>query len=475
MAGTGMRRVSMRGTAILVIGFALLAGATGGIAHATGSVGETGGAVGLTDPTAGHPYRHGAVPRIVGVSKPSSSASQPTAPQGGFFRGQGHPLKGHMSFGGGYPPLGGVGVVASQPKVYLVLWGSQWGTQSASGGYQVFSGDPMGIAPLLQAFFSGLGTNQELWSAVATQYCQGIARGAISCPISAAHVGFPSGGVLAGVWEDTSFTPPTGPPGSRATPAITGLQIAQEAANAATFFGDSSPAAQYVVMAPTGTNPDNWVDPKNGFCAYHGNTGGNWPSQGLTGPDVAYTNMPYVTDSTCWQGTVNNPGLLDGVTIVEGHEYYETLTDPFPTSGWTDAKGREIGDKCIGLNRGLPGAAINLTLATGSFAVQGMWSNDLKKGKGDCAVAHTPILTANPGKQTTKAGTPVSLAINAIDVIPGRTLTYSATGLPAGLSINSSSGLVSGTPGIRGRSHATVTASDSSNSFSVSFKWTVKR
>src|SRR6185312_14455098 len=49
----------------------------------------------------------------------------------------------------------------------------------------------------------------------------------------------------------------------------------------------------------------------------------------------------------------------------------------------------------------------------------------------------------NPGSQTSTVGTPASLQIHATDSATGQTLTYSATGLPAGLSINSSSGLIS--------------------------------
>ena len=80
----------------------------------------------------------------------------------------------------------------------------------------------------------------------------------------------------------------------------------------------------------------------------------------------------------------------------------------------------------------------------------------------------------NPGNQTTTVGTAVSLQIHATDSASGQTLTYSATGLPAGLSINSATGLISGTPTTAGTSSVTVTAKDTTNaSGSASFTWTI--
>ena len=50
------------------------------------------------------------------------------------------------------------------------------------------------------------------------------------------------------------------------------------------------------------------------------------------------------------------------------------------------------------------------------------------------------MTVTNPGTQTSKAGTAASLQIQASDSASGQTLTYSATGLPAGLSINAAPG-----------------------------------
>ena len=351
-----------------------------------------------------------------------------------------------------------------------------------AGGYQAFSGDPDGMAQYLEAFYRGLGSNGETWSATAGQYCQGITDGATSCPASSAHVAYPTPGVLAGVWEDTSYTPPTGLPASPSTPGATGLQIAQEAANAAIHFGDSSIDAQYVVVSPTGTDPDGWANPKTGYCAYHSYTGDTYYGT-VVGPNVPYTNLPYIPDAAvntnfgCSEGLISYPNHLDGTTEAAGHEYYETLTDPFQESGWADAKGYEIGDKCDYLNPGLPGAETSLTLSTGSFPVQGMWSNQDNNGKGGCVDTTSPIIITNPGKKvSTVVGGAVDFTIAAYDVLPDSTIAFSAAGLPTGLSINHVTGEVSGASLRKGSSLVTVVVTDaSSNSASVSLKLQVKQ
>lgn len=84
------------------------------------------------------------------------------------------------------------------------------------------------------------------------------------------------------------------------------------------------------------------------------------------------------------------------------------------------------------------------------------------------------LSVTNPGDQTSTAGTPVSLQIQAADPAPGQTLTYSANGLPTGLSINSGTGLISGTPTTVATSAVTVTATDTAGATgSASFSWAV--
>ena len=389
-----------------------------------------------------------------------------------------------LNYGGG---IGGIGVTTGQEKVYLVFYGSQWGTQSTNAkGDITLSGDPSGAAPYLQEFFKGLGTNGELWSGVMTQYCDGVAVGAQSCPASnTEHVAYPSGGVLAGVWVDESVPSP-----SQATPA----QLGTEAVNAAAHFGNTTAAAnrdaQYDILSPTGTHPDGF-GPSGTFCAWHDWNGD--PFVGVTSPygDIAFINMPYVTDlgASCGENFVDagSAGLADGFSIVNGHEYAETITDQNPPGGWTDSSGEENADKCAWITPGTSGGAFDLALASGTFAVQTSWANDGGAGAGACEASHPIVTNAGsssgdtvtvtaPANQSTRRNTAVSLQISAADSASGQTLSYSATGLPRGLAINSATGLISGTPTRTGTSTVRVTAADTTGAAgSASFTWTVHR
>lgn len=82
------------------------------------------------------------------------------------------------------------------------------------------------------------------------------------------------------------------------------------------------------------------------------------------------------------------------------------------------------------------------------------------------------VTVTNPGSKTGTVGTAASLQMSGTDS-GGLALTYTATGLPTGLSI-SSAGLISGTPSAAGTFTVTVTAKDSTNaSGSTTFTWTI--
>ncbi|MBV1850677.1 S1 family peptidase [Catellatospora tritici] len=84
------------------------------------------------------------------------------------------------------------------------------------------------------------------------------------------------------------------------------------------------------------------------------------------------------------------------------------------------------------------------------------------------------VTVTNPGNQSSVVGTAVNLQITASSSGSGQTLTYSATGLPAGLTINASTGKITGTPTTAQTTTVTVTAKDTTNATgTASFSWTV--
>ena len=234
----------------------------------------------------------------------------------------------------------GTGVVETSPKVYLVFWGSQWSKNDRA-------------AVALQGLFSNLYGSGDTWGPIVDQYCENVPSGSTTCNINGAIKIQPTAPVLHGVLFDNSAVP------SKATTS----QIAAEAVKAATSFGNTTPAsnlnAQYVIASPSGTHPDGF--PHGGFCAWHSSTSS---SDG----NIAYTNLPYVPDlGTGACTTVTSPQLLDGYESTETHEYAESVTDPFPSSGWLKG-GSEIGDLCETLDA-------HLTLGSATYDVQGLWSN----------------------------------------------------------------------------------------------------
>jgi serine protease len=416
------------------------------------------------NPAYQHSYRHGVVPTIGQAAKMT-----------GYL--QAHPsvtATNTLTFGGG---IDGIGVTSGTPKVYLVFFGSQWGTQGTdSGGNLTFSNDPSGGAPYIQKLFKGIGTGGETWSGVMTQYCDGssVATGAATCPSGAPHVGYPSSGAFAGVWYDNSAAEPN---------TANGNTLAKEAIKAASHFGNTTAAAnrfaQYDILSAHGTNPDNYQT--GGFCAWHDYNGDTTLSGGAASSsvgDVAFTNMPYVMDqgTSCGQNFVNSNGPVDGYSIVNGHEYAETVSDQNPAGGWTNpSSGAENGDECAWISSG-QGASANVATGSGTFAMQSTWSNDTNR----CDIAHTIIgggggagapTANNPGSQSGTVGTAVSLQLSASGGTPP--YTWTATGLPTGLSI-SSGGLISGTPSAAGTFSVTATAKDSAaKTGSTSFTWTI--
>jgi serine protease len=221
------------------------------------------------------------------------------------------------------------GPVQTTPKVYIVFWGPKWTT--SDGEYKALTG-----------FFTAMGGKG--WIGIDTQYTG--SNGAIGNPSNQ----------LAGTWIDTS-TPPSRPSSSA---------VAAEAQSAVQHFGYGGVSANYVVAIQSGNDPSGF---RAQWCAWHSSE--NEP-EGV----VSFTDFPYQSDAgaSCGEGSVNNPGTYDGVSIVGGHEEAETQTDPQPNSGWLDGNNEELADKCAWQN-------LIDNSAAGGYPTQPLWDNK----KGACA------------------------------------------------------------------------------------------
>ena len=267
-----------------------------------------------------------------------------------------------QAHGGGSKPRPGSnlfshgGAVETAPKVFIIYWGPDWTSSSYSAAKSY-----------VQGFFGSVGGSS--WANSTTQYCQGVPSGTTQCGSAGAHPNN-AAGQLGGTWNDTSALP-----GS-----ITQAAIAAEATNAVSVFGYNS-SADYMVFTPSSHSQSGFGTQ---WCAYHSSTG-------TSNGNLSFSYMPYQPDAgvSCGQNFVNagSAGLFDGFSIVGGHEYAETITDPFPNSGWLDSRGAENGDKCAWISFG-QGAASNITLGGQRYAVQSLWSNAFNGGAGGCVLSY---------------------------------------------------------------------------------------
>lgn len=253
---------------------------------------------------------------------------------------------------------GGIGVETA-PRVYVVFWGSQWNNN-----------DPSGEAAIVQNFLKGVGGSG--WLNSVTQYCQGVATNTVYCNGAGTKAGNPAG-ILISVWFDNASSAPSRPRQS---------QLASEAVRAAGHFGNTTASknasAQYVIATARGNSSQGFGTQ---YCAYHSSTSSTYGN-------VAYTNLPYITDAGASCGAnFNGLGPKAGITIVEGHELGETITDQFPSTGWLDSSGGENGDKCAWISSG-QGASANVTFSTGTYPVQSLWSNAFNSGAGGCVLSY---------------------------------------------------------------------------------------
>lgn len=185
------------------------------------------------------------------------------------------------------------------------------------------------------------------------------------------------------------------------------------------------------------------ADPATGVAVYQTYMGGGWEVAG---------------------GTSAAAPIIAGVYALAGTPRSDDQPASYPYSHTGGLNDVTTGDN------GTCAPSPLCTAATG-------WDGPTGLGTPDGLAAFAPgnkVTVTGPGDQTGTAGTPARLQIQATDSSPTAVLSYAATGLPAGLTIDAHTGLISGTPTTGGIGTVTITVTDDAGyTGSTAFTWTV--
>ncbi|HEX3647510.1 MAG TPA: putative Ig domain-containing protein, partial [Pseudonocardiaceae bacterium] len=263
-------------------------------------------------------------------------------------------------------------------------------------------------------------------------------------------------------------------------------------------FGVSYPAASADVVAVGGTALSHATNARGWSESVWGSSAGG---EGTGSGCAADSSKPsWQTDTGCSRRTDNDVAMdADPNTGVAVYDTYDQ-------GGWLEVGGTSASSPMIAgvyalagtptagtypgsyiyqhtgnlfdVTTGADGSCSPAYLCTGEVGYDGPtgWGtpNGIAAFSNGGGTGGNTVTVTNPGSQTGTVGTAASLQIHATDSATGQTLTYSATGLPTGLSINASTGLISGTPSAAGTFTVTVTAKDTTTAQgSATFTWTI--
>ncbi len=269
---------------------------------------------------------------------------------------------GNLVYRGGY--------IQHESNLLVVTWGFSPNDKSR---------DPWGAANrILSLAEAATNTADGSWMYTLTQY-DGL-TGSPPFTTDAAGPGY------VAEWSDTASYPPAN---------YTNADVQNEVIRASNAVAPgSNPYGNgwdYLILTPAGVVANGFLST---WCGIHSAVG-----------YTPYAVLPYAAGTSCGDSNAVNPGnlgMLDGATILAGHELAEMITDPYPggagpgpysATGWSDANGNEIGDKCDWAQPGIqPG---DVTFPNGqTFAMQPLWSN----ASSGCAMNYyiPPVPPASP-------------------------------------------------------------------------------
>jgi kumamolisin len=211
-------------------------------------------------------------------------------------------------------------------------------------------------------------------------------------------------------------------------------------------------------------------DPASGYVAYYD---GSWRSVGGTSvaaPTVAALAALADASPACGGNRIGflNPYLYRAAARAYAANFSDVTSG---SNGFGSVAGFVAGpgyDMASGL--GTPTALLGQTLCVDS-AVRTAPGNRAKTVNHPANIVRLGRL----GNRTGPVGTTVHIRVRARDG-RGLELTFTASGLPAGLTINRRSGVISGTPLRAGSRTVRVQAADArGGSATVVFRWTIRR
>jgi subtilase family serine protease len=240
-------------------------------------------------------------------------------------------------------------------------------------------------------------------------------------------------------------------------------------------YGVQFPAASPNVVSVGGTS----LTPASGSRGW---TETAWNGTG-SGCSAMEPKPGWQTDSDCTNRTDDDVSAdADPYTGVAVYDTYDR-------QGWLQVGGTSVGAPLIASTFALAGTPEPNTSPASYIYAHTSSLNDVTSGSdGSCSPAYlctagpgydgptgwgTPygiaaftaqtgniITVTNPGNQTATGGVAFSLQVQAADSGSGQTLTYQASALPPGLSLDATSGLISGTPSQAGSFSSTITVTD---------------